>query len=73
MKEAASGKWVRIISKQKNGQYRFIPSPKSFEKEPPKFSDRTIDEMVAAAYDKDHRVIDNDHEVWTVLAEGSAK
>jgi hypothetical protein len=70
---AASGKWVRIVSKQKNGQYRHIVSPKKFEEEAPKFSERTIVEMIDAAYNKDQRVTDNDHEVWTILAEGNAK
>ena len=70
---AASGKWVRIVSKQKNGQYRHIVSPKKFEEEAPKFSERTIIEMIDAAYNKDQRVTDNDHEVWTILKEGSTK
>jgi hypothetical protein len=73
MNEAASGRWVRIISKQKNGQYRHSISRKTFEETPPKFSDRTIDEMIEAAYDKDHRITDNNHEVWTILKEGSTK
>jgi hypothetical protein len=29
--------------------------------------------MIDAAYNKDQRVTDNDHEVWTILAEGNAK
>jgi hypothetical protein len=71
--EKATGAWVRLISKQKNGQYRSITSPTTIEKEKPKFSDRTIYDLADAAYDKDHRVFDNDHEVWTILAEGKAK
>ena len=70
---AASGKWVRLISKQKSGHYRHTVSRKTFEEDPPKFSDRTIIEMVDAAYDEDHRVSDNNHEIWTILAEGSTK
>src|SRR5262249_18340826 len=70
--KAAIGAWVRIISKQKNGQYRHQVSPKSIEQEKPKFSNRSIDDLIDAAYDKDHRVYDNNHEVWTILAEGKA-
>ena len=71
--EKATGAWVRIISKQKNGQYRHSISPKTVQQEKPKFSNRSIFDLVDAAYDKDHRVHDNNHEVWTVLAEGKAK
>jgi len=71
--KAAIGAWVRIISKQKNGQYRHSVSPKSIEQEKPKFSNRSIDDLIDAAYDKGHRVYDNNHEVWTILAEGKAK
>jgi hypothetical protein len=70
---AASGNWVRLISKQKNGQYRYQISPKKLEQVPPKFSEQTTVEMVDAAYDRDHRVTDDKHEVWTILAEGSTE
>jgi hypothetical protein len=71
--KAAIGAWVRIISKQKNGQYRHSVSPKSIEQEKPKFSNRSIDDLIDAAYDENHRVHDDNHEVWTILAEGKAK
>jgi hypothetical protein len=71
--EKATGAWVRLISKQKNGQYRYSISPKSIEVEKPKFSNRSIFDLVEAAYDKDHRVVDDNHEIWTILAEGKAK
>ena len=71
--KTATGVWVRLISKQKNGQYRHQVSPKSIEQEKPKFSKRTIYDLVEAAYDKDHRVHHNNHEVWSLLEEGSAK
>ena len=70
---AASGNWVRLISKQKNGQYRYQTSPKKLEQVPPKFSEQTTVEIVDAAYDRDHRVTDDKHEVWTILAEGSTE
>jgi len=69
----ATGAWVRLISKQKEGQYRHSISPTTIEKEKPKFSNRSIYDLVDAAYDKDHRVYDDKHEVWTILAEGKAK
>src|SRR5262245_34818626 len=72
MKDAI-GQWVRLISKQKEGHYRHQISPISIEKEKPKFSNRTIYELIDIAYDKDHRVHDDNHEVWTILAEGKAK
>jgi len=71
--EKATGAWVRIISKQKNGQYRYVVSPIKIEEEEPKFSDRTIYELVESAYVEDHRVSNDEHEVWTLLAEGKAK
>src|SRR5262245_35049287 len=71
--DKATGAWVRIISKQKEGAYRYQTSRISIEKEKPKFSSRSIYDLVDAAYDKDQRVSDNNHEVWTILAEGKAK
>jgi hypothetical protein len=70
---AASGKWVRIVSKQKNGQYRHTVSPKTFEQEAPKFSKRSLFDLIDAAFPKDQKVTSNDHEVWTILKEGSTK
>jgi hypothetical protein len=70
---AATGRWVRLISKQKLGRYEFSISPKTFEQVPPKFSEQTTVEMIDAVFDEEHRVRDDKHEVWTILAEGSTK
>jgi hypothetical protein len=70
---AASGKWVRIVSKQKNGQYRHTVSPKNFEQEAPKFSKRSLFDLIDAAFPNDQKVTSNDHEVWTILKEGSTR
>jgi hypothetical protein len=69
----ATGAWVRLISKQKEGQYRHSISPTSIETEKPKFSNRSIYDLADTAYDQDRRVHDDNHEVWTILAEGKAK
>ena len=69
---AASGKWVRIVSKQKNGAYRHTISKKSLTEEVPKFSERPFLELVDIAYG-DRKVLDDAHEVWTILAEGSTE
>jgi len=71
--EKATGAWVRIISKQKNGQYRYVVSPIKIEEEEPKFSDRTIYELVQSAHAHPPRLSNDEHEVWTLLAEGKAK
>jgi hypothetical protein len=71
--KAATGAWVRLISKQKEGQYRHSISPISIEKEKPKFSNRSITDLLDAAYDQDCRVHDDNHEVWTILEQGKAK
>jgi hypothetical protein len=67
---AESGKWVRIVSAKKH--YRHIVSPRTFDEVPPKFSDRSFNELVDISY-KDRTVITLDHEIWDVLASGSTK
>ena len=67
---AASGKWVRIVSMRKH--YRHQESKKTFDEVPPKFTDRSFDELVDIAH-KDRTVTTLDHEIWDVLANGSTK
>ena len=67
---AASGKWVRIVSMRKH--YRHQESKKTFDEVPPKFTDRSFNELVDIAH-KDRTVTTLDHEIWDVLANGSSK
>ena len=69
--EIAAGKWVRIVSVGKK-HYRHSVSRKTLEEVPPKFSDRTFDELINIAF-KDQIVSTLDHEIWDVLANGSTK
>jgi hypothetical protein len=70
MELAATGKWVRIVSMKKH--YRHQVSGKTMEDIPPKFSDRQFQTLVDMAFEG--RVIDSlDHEIWTVLKDGSTK
>jgi hypothetical protein len=69
LKEAESGKWVRIVSAKKF--YRKQVSKKTFDECPPKFSKRPFPELIGSAFDKDHQVFDIDHEVWDILDNGS--
>jgi hypothetical protein len=67
---AASGKWVRIISAK--GEYRYTVSKRTFERTPPRFSDRLFKELVDEAF-KDRSVSSLDHEIWNILEDGSDK
>jgi hypothetical protein len=67
---AAGGKWVRLVST--GNHYRHQVSRKNFEQVPPKFTDRSFDELVDIAY-KDKTITTLDHEIWDVLAHGSSK
>ena len=67
---AESGKWVRIVSTKKH--YRHQVSKKTFDEVPPKFTDRTFNELVNIAF-KDRIVTTLDHEIWDVLDNGSDK
>jgi hypothetical protein len=70
MELAATGKWVRIVSMKKH--YRHQLSTKTMEEVPPKFSDRPFKTLIDMAFEG--RVIDSlDHEIWTVLKDGSTK
>ena len=67
---ASSGKWVRLISGK--GHYRHQTSRKTFEQVPPKFTGRSFDELVDIAF-KDHVINGPDHEIWSILDQGSEK
>jgi hypothetical protein len=67
---ASSGKWVRLVSAKNH--YRYQVSKKTFEEVPPRFSDRTIHELVGSSQ-KDRIVASLDHEIWKALDEGSEK
>jgi hypothetical protein len=60
------------LSKQKNGQYRYSVSGKKFQEVPPRFSDRPFFDLIDLAF-KDQKVVDDTHEIWSILAEGSTK
>jgi hypothetical protein len=70
LKAAESGRWVRMVTGKKN--YRLGVSPKTFDETPPKFSDRTFKELRDVAF-ADRVVTTLDHEIWTVLKDGSTK
>jgi hypothetical protein len=67
---AASGKWVRIISK---GEYRYQVSNKTLENTPPKYSDRTFQDLIREAFPSDRVVTTLDHPIWDELANGRLK
>jgi hypothetical protein len=67
---AESGKWVRIVSAKK--YYRHQVSKKTFDKVPPKFTDRPFKDLIEIAF-KDRIVKTLDHEIWDVLENGSDK
>jgi hypothetical protein len=63
--------WVRIVSLSKH--YRHQVSNKTLADTPPKFTDRSFDELVNAAFNQERVVASLDHEIWEVLANGSKK
>jgi hypothetical protein len=67
---AESGKWVRLISK---GEYRYSVSGKTFTDTPPKFSDRSFNDLINIAFPADRVVNSLEHPIWDVLANGSTK
>jgi hypothetical protein len=67
---AASGKWVRMVNAKKH--YRHQISKKSLEQVSPKFTDRTFKDLIDIAF-KDRIVKTLDHEIWSVLEDGSDK
>jgi hypothetical protein len=68
---ADSGKWVRIVSLKNH--YRHQVSKKTFNEVPPRFSDRSFDELVNMAFPKDRVVTTLEHEIWEALKNGSTK
>jgi hypothetical protein len=70
---ADEGKWVRIVSVQKQKHYRYQVSNKTFENTPPKFSDRPFIELVKSAFPDDRIITSLDHQIWEDLANGSKK
>ena len=67
---ASDGNWVRLVSAK--GHYRHQKSKKTFEQTPPRFSNRTFDELFDSAF-KDRVVSSLEHEIWEVLDQGSEK
>jgi hypothetical protein len=67
---AEGGAWVRIISK---GEYRYNVSKKTMEETPPKFSERTFQQLVNEAFPPERRISTFDHPIWDELANGSTK
>ena len=67
---ASGGKWVRLISAK--GHYKHQVSKKTLEQVIPKFTNRTFDELVDIAF-RDRAINSLDHEIWTLLDQGSEK
>jgi len=67
---AESGTWVRIISKN---EYRYQVSNKTLKDTPPKFTDRTFEQMIGEAFPPDRRIKTLDHPIWEELANGRTK
>jgi hypothetical protein len=67
---ATSGKWVRIVSLKKH--YRHQVSKKNFEQVPPRFTDRSFQELVSIAF-KDRMVANLEHPIWEELENGRVK
>jgi hypothetical protein len=63
--------WVRIVSMRKH--YRHQISNKTLAETPPKFTDRSFQELVNAAFKEDRIITSLDHEIWEILANGSTK
>jgi hypothetical protein len=67
---AASGNWVRIVSAKNH--YRHQVSKRTFKEVPPRFSDRSFDDLINAAF-KDRIILSLEHEIWDALENGSDK
>jgi hypothetical protein len=65
---AASGKWVRIVSAKSH--YRHQVSKRTFKEVPPRFSNRSFDDLISVAF-KDRIIVSLDHEIWDALSHGS--
>jgi hypothetical protein len=67
---AASGKWVRIVNAKNH--YRHQVSKRKFEEMPPRFSNRSLYDLIDVAF-KDRIIVSLDHEIWDELENGSKK
>jgi hypothetical protein len=70
LKVAEEGRWVRLMSAK--GHYHHTVSKKTYEQTPPRYSDRTFDELVNIVFG-DRIIVDLNHEVWDLLDNGSDK
>ena len=70
LKVADEGHWVRLMSAK--GRYHHIVSKKTFEQTPPRYSDRTFEELINIVFGE-RMVVDLDHEIWDLLENGSEK
>ena len=71
LKIAEEGKWVRLMSGK--GQYSYNVSKKTFAQTPPRHSSRSFEELINSAFPEAQVVLDGNHEIWDVLANGSEK
>jgi hypothetical protein len=70
LKVAEEGNWVRLISAK--GRYHHTVSKKTYEQTPPRYSDRSFDDLINIVF-ADRMVADLNHEVWDLLDNGSDK
>jgi hypothetical protein len=68
--EVSGGGWVRIVALKNH--YRHQLSKKTWKTTPPKFSQRTYDELVSIRF-KDRMIDSLEHPVWEELEHGSTK
>jgi hypothetical protein len=66
--ELAESKWVRLISGK--GHYNYMVSRRTFEQTPPRFSDRSFDDLISIVF-KDTTIFNLEHEIWDALENGS--
>jgi hypothetical protein len=71
LKLAEEGRWVRMVSMKKS--YRHQVSKKTFGEVPPKFSERSFNDLINAAFENDRVVTSLDHEIWDILENGINK
>jgi hypothetical protein len=71
LKVADEGKWVRLVSGK--GQYKYTVSPKTLKETPPRYGSRDYGELINSAFPPEQCAFTDDHEIWTILAEGSEK
>jgi hypothetical protein len=72
LKIADEGRWLRMMSAKKEGQYVHKLSKKTLETTPRPESKRTFKDMVNSAF-SDRVISSLDHEVWDILDNGSDK